>query len=292
VLVVCPSGFVAAEITRRAGGGVQVVRAWPASEVHETVVFVDPSGPLPDGVDGEGAAVVRSTWVFGPGDRRVERFASLARRLPFVLVPANAGDVVQPVWVGDVADAVLAATPGTETYVAGPETITIRAVAQLAVAATARRRPMLRVAGWRLATGSTAEPSAPTTLWEALVAWLAPEGIDPVRPEVSEPAVADEAGVPAPAGSLGIVEEGADEGLDAHRAEGPPGAAATEPAAAGDAVIDPSRAVDPGLAVDLAPRAETDPAPPAEPGAGSDREAPVVATDPEAAGPKVRRRRR
>ena len=55
-----------------------------------------------------GAVILRPSVVFGPGDSFFNRFAGMARMLPFL--PVVCGDSrFQPVYVGDVADAVMAA---------------------------------------------------------------------------------------------------------------------------------------------------------------------------------------
>jgi uncharacterized protein YbjT (DUF2867 family) len=55
-----------------------------------------------------GATILRPSLVFGPEDNLFNRFAGMARLLPFM--PVICGDTqFQPVYVGDVADAVMAA---------------------------------------------------------------------------------------------------------------------------------------------------------------------------------------
>jgi NADH dehydrogenase len=55
-----------------------------------------------------GATIVRPSLVFGPEDALFNRFASMARMMP--VMPVICGDTrFQPVYVGDVADAVMAA---------------------------------------------------------------------------------------------------------------------------------------------------------------------------------------
>ena len=55
-----------------------------------------------------GATILRPSVVFGPEDQLFNRFAAMARLLPFM--PVICGDTrFQPVYVGDVADAVMAA---------------------------------------------------------------------------------------------------------------------------------------------------------------------------------------
>lgn len=59
-----------------------------------------------------GAVILRPSVVFGPEDRFFNRFAAMARLLP--VLPVVGGKTrFQPVYVGDVADAVMTAEPGT-----------------------------------------------------------------------------------------------------------------------------------------------------------------------------------
>ena len=54
------------------------------------------------------ATILRPSLVFGPEDQLFNRFAAMARLLP--VMPVICGDTrFQPVYVGDVADAVMAA---------------------------------------------------------------------------------------------------------------------------------------------------------------------------------------
>ena len=76
------------------------------------------------------AVVLRPSLIFGPGDSFFNRFAALSRMLP-VLPLAGADTRFQPVYAGDVAEAVAravdGAVPGGRTYeLGGPETRTLR----------------------------------------------------------------------------------------------------------------------------------------------------------------------
>ncbi len=60
------------------------------------------------------AAVMRPSLVFGAEDKFFNRFAAMAQIVPFM--PVIAGDTpMQPVYVGDVADAVMAGLTGLDT---------------------------------------------------------------------------------------------------------------------------------------------------------------------------------
>lgn len=76
------------------------------------------------------ATILRPSIVFGPEDQFFNRFARMAQLLPFMPVVAG-GTRFQPVYVGDVADAVLAAAsrndaPGQTYELGGPRVVTFR----------------------------------------------------------------------------------------------------------------------------------------------------------------------
>jgi NADH dehydrogenase len=95
------------------------------------------------------AAILRPSIVFGPGDGFFGRFAGLARLLPFM--PVISGSTrFQPVYVGDVADAVLAALARPEAAgqvyeLGGPRVWTFRELLAFIVQQTGRRRPLLDI---------------------------------------------------------------------------------------------------------------------------------------------------
>ena len=93
------------------------------------------------------AAIFRPSVVFGPGDSFFNRFAQLARALP-VLPLAGAGTRFQPVYVGDVAEAVALAVEGRaaggKVYeLGGPEIRTLRELVEYTLKTTQRSRLVL-----------------------------------------------------------------------------------------------------------------------------------------------------
>ena len=96
-----------------------------------------------------GATILRPSVVFGAEDQFFNRFAMLARMLPFM--PVISGETkFQPVYVGDVADAVMAALthPGAvgATYeLGGPQVLSFRDVLGYIQEATGHVRPMINV---------------------------------------------------------------------------------------------------------------------------------------------------
>ncbi|WP_375455068.1 complex I NDUFA9 subunit family protein [uncultured Methylobacterium sp.] len=93
------------------------------------------------------AVIFRPSLVFGPGDSFFNRFASLARFLP-VLPLAGAQSRFQPVFVGDVAEAIARATegrvPGGKVYeLGGPEIATLERLVRYMLETTMRKRVVL-----------------------------------------------------------------------------------------------------------------------------------------------------
>ena len=94
-----------------------------------------------------GAVLFRPSIVFGPGDSFFNRFAKLATQIP-VLPLAGAGTRFQPVFVGDVAEAVALAVdgraqPGTVYELGGPEVATLEHLVRYMLEVTMRRRAVL-----------------------------------------------------------------------------------------------------------------------------------------------------
>ncbi len=95
------------------------------------------------------ATILRPSLVFGAEDRFFNRFAGMARVLP--VMPVISGDSrFQPVYVGDVADAVMAGLTRDDalgrTYeLGGPEVLTFRAILAWILKETQRRRPLLEI---------------------------------------------------------------------------------------------------------------------------------------------------
>ncbi len=95
------------------------------------------------------ATILRPSIVFGAEDQFFNRFAALARMAPFM--PVIAGSTrFQPVYVGDVADAVVAAlqqpdAAGRIYELGGPRSLTFREILGWILAQTQRRRPLVPV---------------------------------------------------------------------------------------------------------------------------------------------------
>ena len=93
------------------------------------------------------ATILRPSVVFGPDDQFFNRFAGLAALLP--VMPVVEGQTrFQPVHVGDVADAAMAAiarddAAGRVYELGGPRVMTMRQVLEFVLEHTHRRRPMV-----------------------------------------------------------------------------------------------------------------------------------------------------
>ncbi len=128
--------------------------------VHLSAIGADPASPSKYGSSkaaGEqavraafpGATILRPSIVFGPEDRFFNRFAGLSRLS--MVMPVISGDTkLQPVYVGDVADAAMAALARTESAGAvyelgGPRVWTFRELLAYILEQTGRHRLMLSV---------------------------------------------------------------------------------------------------------------------------------------------------
>jgi NADH dehydrogenase len=97
------------------------------------------------------AVVLRPSLVAGPEDQFFNRFAGMARLAP--VLPAICGDsLFQPVYVRDVADAVLAAlgradAQGRIFELGGPDVLRFDAILAMISRLTGRNRPVMSIGG-------------------------------------------------------------------------------------------------------------------------------------------------
>ena len=128
--------------------------------VHLSAIGADPASPSAYGrskAAGEiaarqafpGATILRPSLVFGPEDAFFNRFAGMARLLPVMPVISGATRF-QPVYVGDVADATLAAldradATGTIFELGGPDVRSFRELMEAVLTWTGRRRKLVNV---------------------------------------------------------------------------------------------------------------------------------------------------
>jgi NADH dehydrogenase len=95
-----------------------------------------------------GATIFRPSVVFGPEDDFTNRFAALARISPFVPLVGGGVTKLQPVYVGDVANAIATAVdgnarPGAVYELGGPEVLTMREVIEIILRTIDRKRLLL-----------------------------------------------------------------------------------------------------------------------------------------------------
>ena len=100
-----------------------------------------------------GSVILRPSIVFGPEDEFFNRFASLAKFSPALPVIGGGRTLFQPVYVGDVAEAVARcvageATSGTTYELGGPDVASFRECMELMLKAIDRKRLLLPLPFW------------------------------------------------------------------------------------------------------------------------------------------------
>ncbi len=96
------------------------------------------------------AIVVRPSLVFGPEDEFFNRFAALARISPALPLPGGGHTRFQPVFAGDVGEAIAKAVdgdaqPGATYEFGGPDVLTFKELMQFTLATTERHRLLVPV---------------------------------------------------------------------------------------------------------------------------------------------------
>lgn len=96
------------------------------------------------------AVILRPSIVFGPEDNFFNQFAGLARFMPFLPLIGGGQTKFQPVYVGDVAEAVARSvdgllTPGAIYELGGPEVKTFKQCLELVLQLTGRKRPLISI---------------------------------------------------------------------------------------------------------------------------------------------------
>ncbi|BCP55846.1 3-beta-hydroxy-Delta(5)-steroid dehydrogenase [Kaistia sp. 32K] len=134
--------------------------------VHQSALGADPKSPsayartkaLGEAAVLEtlpGAVIFRPSIVFGPEDNFFNRFGDLARISPFLPLIGGGTTKLQPVFVGDVAEAIARAVDGelaggTIYELGGPEVKTFRGCMELLLAEI-ERKPLLVSVPWSVA---------------------------------------------------------------------------------------------------------------------------------------------
>ncbi|MDE2016383.1 MAG: complex I NDUFA9 subunit family protein [Hyphomicrobiales bacterium] len=130
-----------------------------------------------------GAVVMRPSVIFGPEDEFFNRFATLARALPVLPVP-GAATRLQPVFVGDVAEAIARALEGGAkagaTYeLGGPATMTMREVYAFTLKTIGRKRVLVD-----LPDGPARLVAGATEIADALTLGLMPRALATTRDQM------------------------------------------------------------------------------------------------------------
>ncbi len=115
------------------------------------------------------AVIMRPSFIFGPEDDFYNRFAALARIAPALPLPGGGQVRSQPVFVGDVAEAVAKAVDGTTTpgityELGGPDVFTFKQVMEFVLTTTERRRLLMPVPYGLMKLGAMVLQFAPKPL--------------------------------------------------------------------------------------------------------------------------------
>ena len=110
------------------------------------------------------ATILRPSVLFGPDDAFLNRLAAMARLMPVLPLFGSGETRLQPVYVGDVAEAVakvltMPSAKGQVYELGGPRIYTYKALVQLVLTQIDRQRPLLPV---------------PFFVWELLASLMAP----------------------------------------------------------------------------------------------------------------------
>ena len=94
--------------------------------------------------------IFRPSIIYGAGDDFVNRFAAMARALPFMPVIGSGKTRLQPIWVEDVAAAFAHAvddpnTVGKAYDLGGPRAMTVLEILDVVMRATGKRRPKIHL---------------------------------------------------------------------------------------------------------------------------------------------------
>jgi NADH dehydrogenase len=101
------------------------------------------------------AQIFRPSIMFGPEDDFFNRFAALARLAPALPLPGGGETRFQPVFVGDVAEAIARAVdgqakPGTIYEIGGPEVRTFKQLMEYVLTTVERKRLLVPLPFWLL----------------------------------------------------------------------------------------------------------------------------------------------
>lgn len=95
-------------------------------------------------------AILRPSWAYGPEDRALNRIAAIARYSPIVPRLGVARQVIQPVWVGDIAETVARVFELDDAWdhiyeIGGPDVMSMDEVIRCLLRVTGRRRLVIPI---------------------------------------------------------------------------------------------------------------------------------------------------
>lgn len=141
-----------ARLAKAAGAGRFVHVSAIGADIHSPSAYARSKALGEAAVRGAfpGAVILRPSIVFGPEDDFFNRFAALARYLPALPLIGGGRTRFQPVYVGDVADAVVAAldhhdAPGRIYQLGGPAVHSFRELMELMLREIHRRRVLVNL---------------------------------------------------------------------------------------------------------------------------------------------------
>ncbi|MFN8559403.1 MAG: complex I NDUFA9 subunit family protein [Dehalococcoidia bacterium] len=93
-------------------------------------------------------SIFRPSWVYGPEDKALNRFVGLARALPFVPVVGNGRQRLQPVFIDDVARAVVdsldnEAAANQTIEIGGPDVLTMDEILRTMLDVMGKKKPLI-----------------------------------------------------------------------------------------------------------------------------------------------------
>lgn len=98
------------------------------------------------------AVIFRPSIVFGPEDQFYNRFANMARFVPFLPLIGGGKTLLQPVFVGDVAEAIARSVDGSVTSgiyeLGGPEVMSFRQCMEQVLRIVGRKRRLASMPWW------------------------------------------------------------------------------------------------------------------------------------------------
>jgi NADH dehydrogenase len=165
--ILCPSGKQTFSSVQNVGARHVAEAARQAGAqalIHVSAIGADadsPSAYARSKAEGEagvrevfpGAVILRPSVVFGPEDDFFNRFAALARIAPVLPLIGGGHTKFEPVFVGDVAKAVMAgltgkAEAGAPYELGGPEVLTLKEVMERVLTYSMRTRLLVPVPFW------------------------------------------------------------------------------------------------------------------------------------------------